>query len=163
MDPVEQAVEAWRTRRPDLDPSPMLIVGRVQRLWALWDLGLRAPLAAADLHPGDWDVLAALRRLDRPVAPGALARTMLVTAGATTKRIDRLVAAGLAQRSPSPHDGRSRLVHITDDGRALADRLIEPHLSNESALLSPLSAEERETLSHLLGRLLDHAEPGSRE
>ncbi len=158
-DRVEAVVSDWSSRRPDLDPSPMLIVGRIQRLAVIWDGLLRPPFADAGLYPGDFDMLAALRRVDHPLTPGELARTMLVTAGAATKRIDRLVAAGLVTRAVSSDDGRSRLVAATAKGRRLADRLIAAHLRNEESLLEPLDPHEREALGQLLGRLVEHVEP----
>jgi DNA-binding MarR family transcriptional regulator len=157
-DRVEQIAQEWAARLPGLDPSGMLIVARVQRLTALWDMQLRPPFADAGLGPGDFDVLAALRRRDAPGTPTELADGMLVTAGAMTKRIDRLVGAGLATRSVSPDDGRSRLVRITAKGAALADRLIQTHVANEPQLISCLDDDEREALQAALERLLQHAE-----
>jgi hypothetical protein len=54
--------------------------------------------AAANLGNGDFDVLAAFRRTDEPHAlrPVELSRTLLVTTGAITKRIDRLIVVRLA-------------------------------------------------------------------
>ena len=157
-DQVEQIAREWADRVPGLDPSPLLIVARIQRLTALWDMRLRPPFAKAALCPGDFDVLAALRRLDAPATPTDLARGMLVTAGAMTKRIDRLVNAGLATRTVSPDDGRSRLIQITAEGTKLADQLIETHVRNEKALISCLSEDEQKRLRRALERLLEDAE-----
>jgi DNA-binding MarR family transcriptional regulator len=157
-DQVEQIAEEWTARLPGLDPSPLLIVARIQRLAALWDMHLRPPFADAALSPGDFDVLAALRRRDAPATPTELARGMLVTASAMTKRIDRLVSAGLATRAVAPDDGRSRLIQITADGAELADQLIETHLRNEHELISCLSEDERASLRRALERLLQDAE-----
>jgi DNA-binding MarR family transcriptional regulator len=157
-DQVEQIAREWADRLPGLDPSPMLIVARIQRLTALWDMHLRPPFANAALSPGDFDVLAALRRLDASATPTELARGMLVTAGAITKRIDRLVDAGLATRTVSPEDGRSRLVRITAEGAELADQLIQTHVRNEHELISCLGEDERESMRRALERLLQDAE-----
>lgn len=157
-DHVDRIVETWASRRADLDLSPMHVVGRIQRLSALWDTYLRAPFAAAGLCAGDFDVLAALRRLGEPTTPGDLSTALLVTAGATTKRVDRLISRGLASRSVAPGDGRSRLVELTAEGIALADSLIATHVHNEMTLVSCLNAEERDTLRTLLQRLLEHTE-----
>jgi DNA-binding MarR family transcriptional regulator len=157
-DQVEQIATEWAARLPGLDPSSMLIVARIQRLTALWDVYLRPPFVDAALSPGDFDVLAALRRLDAPATPTELTRGMLVTAGAITKRIDRLVGAGLATRSVSPEDGRSRLVRITAEGAELADQLIQTHVRNERALISCLSQHEQKSLRRTLEQLLEDAE-----
>jgi DNA-binding MarR family transcriptional regulator len=156
MDQVAEIAGQWRVERPDLDPSPMLVLGRIQRIEALADAVLRAPFAAAGLGHGEFDALAALRRAGRPFAlsPGQLADAMLVTTGAVTKRVDRLVERGLAARATAPGDGRARVVTLTPAGRRLTDRLIAEHLDNERALLGGLSPAELDRLADLLGRLL---------
>lgn len=168
MDMVQTAAERWRDLQPALDVEPMLVVGRMQRLWALWDARLRHTFADAALHPGDFDILAALRRSDAPTAPSDLARAVLVTAGATTKRVDRLVAAGFAERVAGSGDGRHRLVQLTPEGMHVADALMTTHLRAEAQLLAPLTHAEREQLKGLLAKLLaagdnpDHQEHESR-
>jgi DNA-binding MarR family transcriptional regulator len=154
-DGVAMIVERWRRLRPDLDPSPMLVIGRIARLDVLIDAELRPPFAAAGLGDGDFDLLAALRRQDPPheASPGQLAAAMLVTTGATTKRIDRLERQGLVTRRPSEHDGRGRVVALTVDGRRLVDELLAVHLDNEARLLAPLTSSERDELGRLLGEL----------
>ncbi|MGI3784202.1 MAG: MarR family winged helix-turn-helix transcriptional regulator [Janthinobacterium lividum] len=136
----------------------MLVVGRVQRLWALWDVRLRGTFADVGLQPGDFDILAGLHRTEGPAAPGDLARAVLVTAGATTKRVDRLVDAGLAERVHGSADGRHRLVQLTTRGKELAERLMAAHLGNEAQLLSVLSPAEQQQLQGLLAKLLAAAE-----
>jgi DNA-binding MarR family transcriptional regulator len=156
MDQVAAIAEQWRTQRPDLDPGPLLVLGRIQRIEALADTVLRAPFAAAGLGNGDFDALAALRRAGPPFAlsPGALADAMLVTTGAVTKRVDRLLERGLVTRAAAGGDGRARVVGLTPAGLRLTDRLIAEHLDNERDLLGGLSAAETGQLADLLGRLL---------
>ena len=156
MDQVAAIAEQWRAERPDLDPSPLLVLGRIQRLAALTDPVLRVPFAAAGLGNGDFDALAALRRAGKPfsLSPGQLADAMLVTTGAVTKRVDRLAERGLVARTTAPGDGRARVVTLTPAGRRLTDRLIAEHLDNERELLRGLSAAELDRLASLLGKLL---------
>ncbi len=78
----------------------------------------------------------------------------MVTSGATTKRIDRLEAQQLTTRRISSDDGRSRLVALTDRGRALVDDLIHVHLDNERVLVSALAVERRTLLAELLAEML---------
>ena len=55
--------------------------------------------------------------------PGArvaeLAGTFAAGIGAISKGVDRLAACGWVTREPNPADGRSSLIHLTGDGRAL--------------------------------------------
>jgi DNA-binding MarR family transcriptional regulator len=160
-DPVAAYVEQWAAVRPDLDASPLLVLGRINRIDALVDAVLRPPFAAEGLANGDFDLLAALRRAGAPytLSSTALAQRMLVTNGAATKRIDRLEARGLVTRSVSPSDGRGRDIRLTDVGLELTDRLITQHFDNERAILAALSPGERDRLGELLGKLLATVEP----
>lgn len=158
VDTVGRAAERWLELRPGLGVRPMLVVARVQRLWALWDASLSPTFVDAGLQAGDFDVLAALRRAGTAVAPSELARAMLVTAGATTKRVDRLVKASLAERVTSSKDGRQRLVQLTPEGARQADQLMTAHLHAQERLLTPLSPDERLQLEALLTKLLAAAD-----
>lgn len=159
-DHVGRILEQWRTERPDLDTSPMGVIGRLHRLAARLDAELRPVFAEAGLTDGDFDVLASLRRAGAPyeLTPGALGASTMVTSGAVTKRVDRLLGAGLVERRVCDDDARSRLVRLTDEGLALVDDLVERHVANEHRLLAGLSDLERSRLAHLLeawGRTLD--------
>jgi len=159
-DPVQVIVGQWQRARPDLDATPLLVLGRIERIADRCALLLRPPFAAAGLAAGDFDVLAALRRADPgALSPGELARAMLVTAGAATKRIDRLAAAGLVTQARAEQDGRRRLVGLTSRGRQLADRLIGGHLAAEAEILGGLQPADRARLGELLGQLLRLVEP----
>jgi len=155
VDDVARIVARWRDERPDLDPAPLLVVGRIIRLAHVLDAALRPPFAAARLHGGDFDVLAALRRSGEPylARPHELSTSLLVTTGAVTKRLDRLEAAGLVERRGSTGDGRGKLVRLTPAGLELTDRLMEQHLAAQHRLLAALSPQEADQLQRLLGRL----------
>lgn len=51
---------------------------------------------------------------------GEIAEHTMVTAGATSKRVDRLMIGGLVSRHPRADDGRGRVVTLTRRGRELA-------------------------------------------
>lgn len=152
---VSAIVRRWRDLRPDLDATPMLVIARLGRLNAIIDDLLRPPFAAAGLANGDFDLLAALRRQGPPyeASPGELTLAMLVTTGATTKRIDRLERQGLVTRRPSDLDGRGRVVGLSAEGRRIVDELFTVHLANEAAILAALDPNDRDELARLLGVL----------
>ena len=159
-DHVGRILVQWGRERPDLDVSPLGVVGRLHRLADALNAELRALFAEAGLSDGDFDVLASLRRSGEPFAltPGELAATTMVTSGAVTKRVDRLAAQGYVTRTVSADDARGRVIALTPEGRALIDDLFPRHVANERRLLSGLSADERATLARLLekwGRSLD--------
>jgi DNA-binding MarR family transcriptional regulator len=160
-DHVARVAAQWERERPDLDASPLLVLGRIERLAAVADGLLRPTFAAAGLGNGDFAVLAALRRAGAPHAlrPVELATSLLVTTGAVTKRLDRLEAQGLVTREDATEDGRGKWTRLTPAGKARTDRLMTEHLEVEAGLLAGLTAEERERLAHLLGRLAVSLEP----
>ncbi|MFF9428704.1 MarR family winged helix-turn-helix transcriptional regulator [Streptomyces sp. NPDC014746] len=160
-DAITAIVDQWRRERPDLDASPMLVIGRLFRLTHALDQRLRPPFADVGLGSGDFDLLAALRRSGAPYAlsAGDLSRTVLVTTGAITKRVDRLEARGLVARRVDATDSRGRLISLTPEGVALTDELIAVHLDNQRRLLAGLDDDERTQLAALLERLAVTSQP----
>jgi DNA-binding MarR family transcriptional regulator len=155
-DAVDRIAEQWAQERPDLDVAPMLVVGRLHRLAEILDQRLRPVFATSDLGNGDFDVLASLRRSGAPyqLTPTELAGTTMVTSGAVTKRVDRLVRQGLVERHVNQSDGRGRVIALTDRGRQVQEQLHPQHLANEDNLLAALSPDERRLLGDLLSKLL---------
>lgn len=153
-DAVDRITAQWRRERPDLDSTPMEVIGRISRLAALIQRELERVFAQHGLAGGDFDVLATLRRSGESLTPGELSRSTMVTTGGMTKLLDRLEAQGLIRREADPRDRRGRLIVLTDDGRALIDRAVEAHLQNERRLLADLAEPKREDLAALLRELL---------
>lgn len=155
MHDVDAAMAQWRTEYPDLDTLPMSVVGRLAHLEAAARSAIEGPLEDEGLRRGEFDVLATLRRSGAPfaLAPASLADQLLITRAGLTARLDRLEAAGLLTRSPSPTDGRGKTVTLTEAGRLLIERLLPGHIARERALLSALSTDELRTLDALLRRL----------
>jgi DNA-binding MarR family transcriptional regulator len=153
-DAVDRITAQWRRERPDLDSTPMEVIGRITRASALIQRELERQFAHDGLSGGDFDVLATLRRSGAPVAPGELSRSTMVTTGGMTKRLDRLESLGLIRREADPRDRRGRLIALTDDGTVLIDRAVEAHVQNEKRLLAELPAAKRNELAALLRELL---------
>ena len=156
-DHVDLVLGQWHAQRPDLDVSPMAVIGRLKRLSRLVDAELGKTFAAHDLDRASFDVLATLRRSAPPhrLTPTELMRASMVTSGAVTQRLDRLEARGLVVRTPNEHDGRGVVVALTDAGRDLIDRTLPDHLATENRLLAALSQREREALAGTLKQLLE--------
>lgn len=151
-DAVDRILAQWARERPDLDASPMGIIGRISRLERLVRPRLNACFAEHGLESWEFDVLATLRRSGPPfrLRVGALVDQMMITSGSMTNRIDRLEARGLVTRLPDEEDGRVVLVALTDAGRTLIDTAVEAHVANEHAILAELSPDERAHLADTL-------------
>jgi DNA-binding MarR family transcriptional regulator len=156
-DHVDLVLAQWNERRPDLDASPMAVMGRLKRLAQLIDGELRRNFAAHDLDSASFDVLATLRRsnAEHSLTPAGLMRSSMVTSGAITQRLDRLEARGLVTRKPSETDGRGVQVTLTKAGLNLIDAVLPAHVATEDRLLAGLSAEERSKLADSLRTLLE--------
>ena len=152
-DAVDEVLAQWRRARPDIDPSPMGVIGRITRLAAANERVLEQVFARYGLTGGEFDVLATLRRRDEPLKPGDLAASTMVTTGGMTKRLDSLARRGLIERDPCEDDRRSVHIHLTPKGRALIDEAVEAHVDNEARILAGLTKRERDQLAGLLREL----------
>ena len=155
-DNVDWRLDQWRVQRPDINPAPMGVVGRVQRASRLLERELHQHFATHELQLWEFDVLATLRRAGPPyqLTTGALVEASMVTSGAITNRLDRLVARELVTRETDPTNRRRVLVTLADRGREMIDDVLVDHLELETKLLAPLSSSEQTRLVELLRKLL---------
>lgn len=155
-DPVDEILAQWKRERPDLDVSPMGVIGRIGRLAKHLERAIQETFSEFDLTVGEFDVLAALRRSGQPhqLTPTALFNTLMVSSGTMTHRIDRLEQSGLVRRIPDPSDRRGTLIELADLGFSLIEKAVEAHVANEHRILSSLEASERKSLAQLLRKLL---------
>lgn len=154
-DHVDFLLDQWATERPDLDVSPMAVIGRLSRLSRVVSAELDRVFEAHGLDRASFDVLATLRRAPDSLTPAQLMRASMVTSGAVTQRLDRLERRGLIARSRSDLDGRSVHVTLTPEGRELIDRVLPDHLANERRMLAPLTPEQEQALAETLRTLLE--------
>ena len=103
-DDVDAIIDQWREVRPDLDASPIGIVGRVSRLARELEVRLEPVYKAHGLEPGWHDVLATLRRSGPPfrLRVTDLTTSMMIGSSGTTKRLDRLERNGLVGALAGP-------------------------------------------------------------
>jgi DNA-binding MarR family transcriptional regulator len=156
MDKVDKILEQWQRERPDLDSSPMGVVGRIGRLAHYLERGVNEGLDQFGLTNWSFDVLATLRRAGQPyrLSPNALLQSLMITSGTMTNRIDHLERAGLVERAHNPDDRRSVLISLTPSGLELIEKALATHVANEHRLLAELGGADREQLAGLLRQLL---------
>ena len=111
--------------------------------------------ALHELTLSDFDVLVQLyyaegrrmRRID-------LARSVLLTASGITRLLDGLESSGLVAKERCDSDARVTYAVLTQAGVKKIEEARESHLADiEEVFGSRFSAEEREQLAELLGRL----------
>jgi len=156
QDAIDRIVGEWYQVRPDLDPSPLALLGRLERLAGLVRRRVDAVLKPYGLAWELLDVLGTLRRAGPPFrrTPTALYRSCMLSSGAMTNRIDRLEAAGLVRRIPDPEDRRGTLVGLTARGLEVVDKAIAAVWAAQAQLVAGLTDADQEQLSTLLRTLL---------
>ena len=137
-DALDEIVEEVRDWLPDIAVDGLPITGRVLRLARYLEDGRERQLAAFGLTVGDFDLLATLRRraADDSIKVGDLQRSLMLSSGGTTKRLDRLEAAGLVERLPDPNDRRGTLIRLSESGRSLIDKAVPAITRYESDLVA---------------------------
>jgi MarR family transcriptional regulator for hemolysin len=96
-----------------------------------WRLALERQLKACGLTLAGWSAIAALADMGRatgkdsarPPSQTELAQQLGVDGATLVATIDRLAAAGLIVRNPSPHDRRVKLIVLTQQGDELTQKV----------------------------------------
>ncbi len=155
-DAIDRLIRRWGEIYPDLDASALHLVGRVLVLAELLDRGVHQALAREKLTLGQFDILATLRREDATggLSPGQLLKSVMLSSGGMTSRLDRLENAGLIVRTADPQDRRGVVVHLTPRGRATIDRATAVRFAQARESLPALSSVEQDMLAGLLRRWL---------
>jgi len=90
--------------------------------------------------------------------PAELARALDVDTGATTRMLDRLESKGFVRRERVPEDRRVVKIVLTDEGRAVADRILPTIAQTLNIHLSGFSEDEIRMLIALLKRMIANGE-----
>jgi DNA-binding MarR family transcriptional regulator len=134
----------------------MGVIGRISRAAALLERQIGKTLSEFDLQPGEFDLLATLRRSGAPyrLTVGQLLKRTMVSSGAVTHRLNGLDEKRLIARDFDPSNRRSVIVTLTKQGLAVVDQALSAHLDNEQKQLASLTREKKESLADLLRDLL---------
>ncbi len=114
------------------------------------EIGIIEQLARARFERGlphgltlsQFRVLNHFSRLGGERTPVELARSFQVTKGAVTNAVQKLEAKGFVQTRPDAHDGRSKLVSLTVQGRAARDDAIATLQPLIPALMSEIPEQD---------------------
>ncbi|HRY54537.1 MAG TPA: MarR family transcriptional regulator [Spirochaetia bacterium] len=115
------------------------------------------------INPAQGRILFALWRAGRPLPMGELAAETALEPSTLTSMLDRLEAAGLARRSPSPSDRRVVLVERGEADRALEERYAELSARMTGLFYGDLGEAEVAAFEASLERILANLEKAERE
>jgi DNA-binding MarR family transcriptional regulator len=130
--------------------------GALSRTHAAIEQRLQDALAGADFPPLPWyEVLAAVSEAPgERMRMGDLAEAVVITRGGLTKLVDRLVRAGLLERTFCDTDRRVSYATLLPAGRELLDEMRPVVVAElEVAFAAKLSAAEADALRETLERV----------
>jgi MarR family 2-MHQ and catechol resistance regulon transcriptional repressor len=139
----------------DTDDALMTTFGRVIEVSSALGQQLGRSLEQVCGIPHTWfEVLLRISRAEGGrISMGSLARQVALTTGGVTRLLDRMIAAGLVQRVPSPTDRRVNFAALTEAGRAKLDDAAQVHAANLQQAFTGFTAEDLHTFDDLLDRL----------
>ncbi len=101
--------------------------------------------SAEQLHPSDFRALTAIyvaENADRPLTPSDLAQDLMLSSGAITYLVERLVSSGHVRRDAHPTDRRKVVLRYADHGRTVASGFFGPLSRHTHAELDAHTDEE---------------------
>jgi MarR family 2-MHQ and catechol resistance regulon transcriptional repressor len=131
-----------------------LVLWRAARAAQAYD---HASIEDLGLNVTDFAVLECLLHKG-PLSISAIGARVLLTSGSMTAAVDRLERQGLVERRADPGDRRSRIVHLTTDGRALIECAFDKHEEAVNELFAELGATDRRRLYKALREVGRRAE-----
>ncbi|WP_433386882.1 MarR family winged helix-turn-helix transcriptional regulator [Micromonospora sp. KLBMP9576] len=144
-------------------PTPDLTPARLAGLpsWLITQTAMHAGrlvstgLAAVDARGHHYRLLATLDEFG-PASQATLGRRSGIHFSDIVAAVNELADQELVTRAPDPADRRRNVITVTPAGRRQLRRLEKQLARVQDELLAPLSADEREQLTHLLSRVLGH-------
>ncbi|MFE5477431.1 MarR family winged helix-turn-helix transcriptional regulator [Nocardia sp. NPDC056541] len=111
--------------------------------------------AAADARGYHYRILATLDEFG-PASQATLGRRSGIHVSDMVATINELAELDLVDRTPDPTDRRRNVITLTTPGKRQLRRLEKQLAHSQEELLDPLSPGERDQLTELLSKLLDH-------
>ncbi|WP_460775566.1 MarR family winged helix-turn-helix transcriptional regulator [Microbacterium sp. GXF7504] len=156
---VDLVIAGWKHELPDLDFSPLEVFSRMRRLGQALQVERAAAFERAGLETGEFEILSSLCVAPHGMStPSELAAATHTPSATMANRTDRLEQRGFVARKWNPDDTRSRIVRITPEGRAVAERAMRELVAAEVRMLDALTEPQRAQLVDLL-RILGAERP----
>ena len=150
--PVEAHLPAYV-----LDPSPMAMLTRLQRVGLHLERLQAEAMLAIDMTFADYTILATLHREHPPhqLPVSRLAELVLRPMGSITQVVDRLEGAGLVTRHLDPEDRRRVLIGLSLAGVAIAQRGDDAYRVSRERVLEQLDPADQSALDAAISSFLE--------
>ncbi len=130
-------------------PRLWLVLSRCHR--AVQQVAERS-IEGAGLSLTDFAALEALLHKG-PLTITEIQGKVLLASGSMTAAVDRLEKKGLIKRGPAPSDRRAKVLHLTPEGRRVAETAFRRHAAELESAMAVLNASEKRELYSLLKKL----------
>ena len=157
MDLIDEILDDWHRERPEIDISGKAVACRLLRCHTFFIAALEKSLAPLGISPNMFSVLVTIRRKGRnaEITAKKIMEEALVTSGATSNLINKLISMRLItkRKAKGKEDSRFVFIKLTPEGRELIDRAMLIQAACERKVTARLSKAENEQLSTLLKKV----------
>lgn len=115
---------------------------RILRLGTAWRRELDQQLRRYGLTDASWRPILLLGNLEMPIRQGELVRLLDMDAPSLARLLETLERDGLVERVEDPADRRSKLVRISEPGRAIHAHVYALAMTLGSKVLAGIDADE---------------------
>lgn len=159
-DSVDVCITDIASKYDAIDPEVEGVVDRVAAINKHLGRGFEETLADHGLSYGEYKLLLRLvtRTADNRMSAGELSKSLMLSSGAMTNRLDQLEKSELIRRVRDPKDRRGVQVELTDKGRATIDNAVIEQAAKEIDVLGVLNSRELANLNALLRKVLTSLE-----
>lgn len=141
-----------RKRRIEHGLLPGLVGYNLRRAQVSVFQDFRVATSAFDITPGQFGILVLIANNDG-LSQSDLGNALGIDRSTMVAVIDRLERRNLVVRAPSPADRRSYALRLSSTGAAFLANIVPTVQDHEKTIGRGLTAEEKETLIRLLGKL----------
>ena len=135
-----------------VDKSFLPLLRELARCYQAFEAHSAEHIRSLGLTPAQFDLMVTLGNT-ASMSFKELGERTLITKGTLTGVVDRLVAKRLVRRLPSPSDGRSQTVQLTEAGEALFARVFPAHLEHLKPAFAAYGGDELQQAEATLLRL----------
>jgi DNA-binding MarR family transcriptional regulator len=156
---VDRVVDDWRREFPQVDIDAFQLLASMNIASQVVENEFREVARKNGMSTGELRVLFAVRRARKPegLRPTAIFKYLLISSGAVTKQIGRLVKRGLVTSEPDPTSQKSFLIKLTPEGAEVAEKaflMTAREFGKVGSTLRSLGTGEKEMALQFLQRII---------